>query len=372
VRGALRIQVLTLLALTGASTGALVGWAAGVLWLVSGLPGPSTAAAVAVVVGTAGLEALGRPRPPAVRTQVPQLWGRIFGPRTVAVLYGARLGVGPATILPTWMWWGAFALSAACGPWVAAAAGALFALTRTVVTHGSVAGVGSGPVMSRRIATVRRAERPIAIGVAMAVAALALAGCSRGGSERPAAAVVRSRPTTTLAPTPPSTAPATPEVLALDDALLDETLPGFLRDDAAVGAGPLDLEAAARAESDADAERALLETRGFVRGASRAWTGPGDDVAYVAVYEFAAAEGAAAYLVDGTEHLTARGATRFDVPSVVGARGFTTVDRGADGAVFTAHAITFTRGNRWFLVLLGSHSGQRTTAEAIDLAVRQG
>jgi hypothetical protein len=157
----------------------------------------------------------------------------------------------------------------------------------------------------------------------------------------------------------------------LDDALLDDTLPGFQRDDAALGAGPLDLERAARAESDVDAERAVLETRGFVRGASRAWTGPGDDVAYLAVYEFAAPEGAAAYLVDGTEHLTARRATRFDVPGVVGARGFTTVDHDTDGTTFTAHAVSFTRGNHWFLVLLGSHSGARTTDEVVDLAARQ-
>ncbi|MCU1376109.1 MAG: hypothetical protein JWO68_3395 [Actinomycetia bacterium] len=368
MRGALRIQVLLLLALTGAVTGALVGWVAGVLWLVLGGPAPTTTAAVIVVLVVAGLEAIGRPRPPAVRTQVPQLWGRIFGSRTVAVLYGARLGIGPATILPTWLWWGAFVLSAACGPWVAAGAGALFAVTRTVVTHGAVAGVRSGPVMSRRIATVRRAERPIAVGVAVAVAVLALAGC--GGGDDPAAAAPR-RTTTTLAPATSSTAPATPEVLTLDDALLDDTLPGFHRDDAAVGAGPLDLEAAARAEVDVDAERAVLETRGFVRGASRAWTGPDDDVAYLAIYEFADAEGAAAYLVDGTEHLGARGATRFDVPPVVGARGFTTLDHDEDGTAFTAHAISFTRGPRWFLVLLGSHSGRRTTTEAIDLAQRQ-
>lgn len=371
MRGALRIQVLTLLALTGALTGALLGWVAGVVWLAAGLPDPSTGAAIVVVVVIAALEALGRPRPVAVRRQVPQLWGRIFGARTVAVLYGARLGIGPATILPTWLWWGAFALGTACGPWVGAAVGATFALSRTLVTHGSVAGVRSGPAMSRRIHAVRRAERPIAVGVAVLVAVVALAGCSGGGAEGAAPRRSTTTTSTTFPDAPPSTAPITPEVLALDDVLLDDTLPGFTRDDEALGAGALDLEAAAKAEPDVDAERATLETRGFVRGASRAWTGPGDDVVYLAAYEFASAEGAAAYLLDGTEHLLARAATRFDVPGVTGARGFTTADRDRDGGTFTAHAVSYTRGPRWFLVLLGSHEATLTTDQAIALAQRQ-
>jgi hypothetical protein len=370
VRGALRIQVLGLLALTGALTGALLGWVAGLV--ATPFPDPTTAFAIGVVVVVAVLEAVGRPRPFAVRRQVPQLWGRIFGARTVAVLYGARLGVGPATILPTWLWWGAFVLGAACGPWPGALVGAVFALSRAVVTHGSVAGVRSGPAMSRRIHAVRRAERPIAVGIAILVAVLALAGCSGGGSDDAASkrstTTVDRRPVST---TTSSTAPTTPEVIALDDVLLDDTLAGFARDDAALGAGALDLEAAARAEADVDAERAVLETRGFVRGASRAWTGPGDDVVYLAAYEFASAEGAAAYLVDGTEHLLAREATRFDVPGVTGARGFTTVDHDADGTTFTAHAVAFTRGPRWFLVLLGSRHATLTTDQAVALATRQ-
>jgi hypothetical protein len=367
VRGALRIQVLALLALTGALTGALLGWVAGLV--ATPFPAPTTAFATGVVAVVAVLEAVGRPKPLAVRRQVPQLWGRIFGPRTVAVLYGARLGVGPATILPTWLWWGAFVLGAACGPWVGALVGAVFALARTAVTHGSVAGVRSGPAMSRRIQAVRRAERPFAVGIAVLVAVVALAGCSDGSEDATA------KTTTTIdrrpVPTTTSTAPTTPEVIALDDVLLDDALPGFTRHDAAVGAGALDLEAAAKAEADTDAERAVLETRGFVRGASRAWTGPDDDVVYLAAYEFASAEGAAAYLVDGTEHLLARQATRFEVPGVVGARGFTTVDHDADGTTFTAHAVAYTRGPRWFLVLLGSRHATLTTDQAIALAARQ-
>lgn len=347
-------------------TGALTGWVAGVLWTISPLPEATGELAVTVLVVAVVLEALGRPRPPSVRRQVPQLWGRLFEPRTVAVLYGARLGVGPATILPTWLWWGAFVIAAACGPWVGAATGAVFALVRAAVTHGAVAGIGEGGAMSRRIRAVRRVERPIALGLAALLVILALAGCGSdgdGGEDRP-----RTTTTTTeAAPVPTSTVPPTPETDALDDALLDDTLPGFTRDDEELGAGPLDLEAAAQAEADVDAERALLETRGFVRGASRAWVGPGDDVVYLAAYEFASADGAAAYLIDGAEHLGARGAQRFDVPGIDGAAGFTTVDD--DG--FTGHAVVYTLGPRWFLVLLGSPGASRTAEEAISLAERQ-
>lgn len=218
--------------------------------------------------------------------------------------------------------------------------------------------------MSRRIAGVRRLGRPVALGVVVLVVAILLAGCSGdgtgGGPTRTSLDLV---PDDTV---PPATTAPTPETAALDDLLLDDTFAGFARDDQAVGAGPMDLEAAARAEADVDAERALLETRGYVRGTSRAWVAPGDDVAYLAVYEFATPDGAAAYLLDGTEHLEARGAERFDVPGIEGAAGFTTTEPD-----FTAHAVTFTRGTRWFLVLLGSPAGSRSRPEAIGLASRQ-
>src|SRR5688500_18375498 len=92
VRGALRIQVLVLLTLAGAVTGALVGLVAGAAWQGAGLPEAGAVAALAAAAGAAVLEASPL-RPPSVRCQVPQPWGRLFGPRTVAVVYGARLGV---------------------------------------------------------------------------------------------------------------------------------------------------------------------------------------------------------------------------------------------------------------------------------------
>lgn len=347
----MRIQVIVLLAVSGAITGGIAGLALGVL----GLPsiGVGTATGIAIAAGL--LDVIGVPTL-AVRRQVPQYWGRIFEPRTVAVLYGARLGVGPLTILPTWLWWAAMIIGATIDPWVAAATGATFALVRT----GTMWAAGT------RAGAISRADRPIRLGVAVVIAVFALAACSGEDGEP----TMTLKPTVTSKPTTTTVTIATPEEHALTDLLLDDALPGFSRADDAVGAGPMDLDAAAAAEVDHDAERALLVTRGFVRGESRAWLGAGDDVVYLAVYELGSAAQADAYLVDGTETLAARDAKPFDVQDVAGAVGFTTVEQQESGD-FVAHAVAFTRGPRWFLVLVGSSQGTGTEAEAAQLAAAQ-
>jgi hypothetical protein len=213
---------------------------------------------------------------------------------------------------------------------------------------------------------------------------LALAGCSdRGGEEdaAPTTAVPTATPvpgpavttTTTTPPSPTTTMPPSPtnHESALTQLLLDEpSLAGFRRDDARLGAGPLDLEAAARAESDVEAERALLETRHFVGGSSRAWTNDDGDVVYLAVYRFADAAQASLYLLDGTETLLARGARPFDVPEIAGAVGFTAVDDDGRGP-FTTHAVAFAAGDRWALAIVGSKGTGRTPEDARAVAVAQ-
>jgi hypothetical protein len=360
VRGATRIQVITIQALAGAATAGALGLLLGVLWPGSeGSWGETLRTPWWLALVAAALDAL-QVRPPAVRTQVPAYWGRIFDARLVALLYGARLGVGPLTMLPTWLWWAAVVLGAAEGPWPSALVGATFAVTRTLTSW------LAGEVTVRRgPATVHRLDAKVRLAAAVLVAALALAACSDGDGDRDTAEEGRGAssddPTPTLELEPTTTTTTTPETEALDDLLLTDPLPGFELD----GGGPLDLDAAAAAETDPDAERALLETRGFVAGTERRFR-DGDRVVYLASYEFTDGAGAAAYLVDGTEHVTARGADQFDVP-LDGAVGFTTVD--PDG--FTAHAVAYTSGARWFLVLVGAPDASLTTQHAIDLATRQ-
>lgn len=357
--------VTLLLGASGALTGAAVGLVAGVAWRVAGLPDVAPAVALAVAAIALVLDGLGRPRPVAVRHQVPQVWGRYFGPATVAVLYGARLGVGPLTILATWTWWAALVLGASLGPWPSALVGAVFAVARTLTMTTAVAGARTGTAMSARIAAVRRARPVVAWISAVAVLAVALASCSSDGDDRAATTTTTEEPEA-LELEPETTTTTTPEDTAVTELLVEATLPGFSATDVTV----LDLDAAADAEQDVEAERSVLETRRFERGASRTWTDSNGDVAYVAVYRFADAAGASAYLADGAENLTARQATTFDVPEVPGALGFSTVEEGGGGA-FTTHAVAFTRGPLWFLVLVGSTGSGRTADEARAVVAAQ-
>lgn len=175
----------------------------------------------------------------------------------------------------------------------------------------------------------------------------------------------------TLELAPSSTTTTTPDDLALARLLLEEPpLEGFARADGIVGAGPLDLEGAAAAEDDPDAERDLLRTLGFERGVSRTWLDRDQDIVYLALYELGGAEDAEAYLAEGLARLRERGATTFDVPEVDGAVGLTTVEEGPD-ETFTAHAVAFTRGRRWLLALVGSAGSARTPDDARALAAAQ-
>lgn len=200
---------------------------------------------------------------------------------------------------------------------------------------------------------------------AAALAALLLAAC--GGDDAGRRAGDGTPGTLELTP---ETTTTKPEDTAMADLLIEEAPAGYARADRAMGTGPLDLAGAAAAETDHEAERALLETRGFRRGWSRAWLNPDDDVIYVAVYELGSDDAAARYLEDGTETLLARGAEPFDVPHVEGAWGYVTVDE-SEAGTFTAYAVAFTRGPHWFLVLNGSAGSGASPDTARHLAEAQ-
>jgi hypothetical protein len=256
-------------------------------------------------------------------------------------------------------------VAAACGPWVGAATGVAFAVSRTVTMEVAVRRIREGVAMSRRVSSLRAAERRVGWAVVAFVALVPVAACSgdddAGKESGPAREITSTTTDATISLEPETTTTTTPEDATLQDLLIDESLPGFVP----AGVDVLDLEAAAQAEVDPEAERSLLETRSFQRGVARRFVNEEDDVVYVAAYEFATPRDAEFYLADGTETVTARGATTFD-PELPDALGFTTREPG-----FTAHGVAFTRGNRWFLVLAGSETGARTVDEAKELAARQ-
>ncbi len=173
MRGRQKGLVAALLIGSAAATGALVGFAIGIAWMITGLGPLPRPLAAGLVLAALLLDLVarrsGRARPPSVGRQVPREWSRLFSPPTVAVLYGGRLGIGPATILPTWLWWALLVLAASAGVGASAAAGATFGAVRTLVMVGLAEWVR--PRAAPRMARLRAAE-PVALAV---LAPLALA-----------------------------------------------------------------------------------------------------------------------------------------------------------------------------------------------------
>lgn len=154
-----------------AASAALLGFAVGLPGLALSDPGPHAAALVVLAAVVLDLVAM-RPRgpmPPSVRKQVPVEWSRLFEPPVVALLYGARLGAGPLTILPTWLWWGAFLLGAWMGPFQGVAVGLAFAAARALSTLGL--GMWVRRRAAERMGALRALERRTAYGLLLIAAA---------------------------------------------------------------------------------------------------------------------------------------------------------------------------------------------------------
>ena len=389
-------------------TGALAGFGAGVTGRVVNLgPGPLDAGSALVVLLVSGVAAegswtlFGRPRPWSIGRQVPREWSSIFSPVTTAILYGARLGVGPLTQLSTWMWWIALGGGALLGVGPSVLIGTVFALIRLLVTI-AVSLWAEGPRHQQRFARLQRAQRPgwrLLLGIAL-VGGFVISGCSPDRPEldtsgpmlsprpddrndqegtpvtepaptrittttdsEPATMPTPTEPPTESVPTPtePPTesVPTTESVPAadrgLDPALLD-AIPAFTRIvDPAIDR-PLDLVAAAAIQPDPTEEQPLLETRGFRQGWTRAFrSDPSDvglsDVVVATVYEFEGPTEAAFYLEDGLITIGGYGGRFFDVPTIEGARGFVQ-EFEADGSPVVSIGVTFVREARWYLLYL--------------------
>ncbi len=398
--------------------------------------------------------AFGRPGPPTSGRQVPREWGKLFDLRIVALLYGARLGVGPLTILSTWTWWSFTIAAALIGPAAGALAGAVFGFVRLMVTIG-VSGISAlappdvRPEHHRRLFRRLRARRRsnwIAInGVGFAaVLAVMLAGC--GGGDEPSASaptsttissehtggsdlsttgdqpvaeqrsktgvgtpdpativtveledVVRTapidqdragstavdperdrRPSTMTAQTgaaadrpsvaSPSSAPAD-----LAQSLLP-TIAGFAPVDDSDGDRHLDLSAAADLQPDPSEEVALLETRGFKGGWTRAFLNETNDVAVLSVYQFEDAAEAEFYLEDGLITIGGYGGKFFDIEGQPGVRGFVqyfteTDDDGPEELV--SLGASFQMGPRWYLVYFVGSAGTVTPEVLVPAVAAQ-
>ena len=153
-------------------------------WSVGPARRPTPVAAVVLALTSIVLDRVhrstGRLRPPAVHTQVPQWWGQRYGPWWAAIRYGLRLGVGPATILNTWMWWAGAIIAVFSGPGWVVAATATFVCVRTIVMIGATFGPRDGVSMARRAQQLDRLQSRAESGgqavVLLAVVAIVIAG----------------------------------------------------------------------------------------------------------------------------------------------------------------------------------------------------
>lgn len=407
---------------SGLASGALVGLVLAIVAApIATTFTPSTGQIAALVAVGAALDAvqlaLGRPGPPTLGRQVPQEWARWFAAPVTALLYGARLGVGPLTILSTWTWWSVTVAASLLGPGSGALTGATFGLvklTAVAITSGLAEPAGH----SRLFGWLRAGRRPswgALTAVTLALSALATScGAATAGPDLatptpepdPTADAIQSRATETTStaiaadaadtdliipaeledvvrtsapdhtdPTvteQPSPEQAAAQPVTLGDELL-EGIADYESIDDPTADRHLDLLAAADIQPDPTEEIALLETRGYRGGWLRAFRNRHNDVAVATVYQFRDPGEAEFYLEDGLITIGGYGGTFFDIPDLPGVRGFVQQLSESDGESteeLVSLGASFHRDDRWYLLyFIGSPD--RVTPEVLVPALAE-
>lgn len=175
MRGRARLFASGILFVTSVAAALLIGIASNAvltqLWIALDFTLPRST--IEIVGGVGLLLDRLQIRPLAVHRQVPMVFGHRRGALAAAARYGPRLGVGPATILTTWLWWSGFIGSALLGRRAAMFAGAVFAGTRVALFLAAATGASDGQAMAARVARAARFE-PIVRGGCALTAAVAL------------------------------------------------------------------------------------------------------------------------------------------------------------------------------------------------------
>ncbi len=415
VRGLEKLLIFSLLLASASVTGGLVGFMLGVILILL----PDASGGSTLIVGLLGAAIIadlsnlvaGKPQPFTLGRQVPREWRDLLNPRLVAGLYGARLGVGPLTILSTWMWWAGSLAAATLGVWTSVLFGSLFAAAR-VVSMALVAGRADHASHEQVFGQLRRVRKPTWGGLNLVAGlgclALVLGACTGGGNGSEAgdaqvtttsflqatskatvspntssSSVSQEAPSVTALPNPeiqssvigaiPLNDPdiPNPDPLEADDLAgsLVAEVAQFSRIDQPEADRFLDLEAASASQPDPTEEGPLLETRGFRGGWTRAFRNDTQDVIVATVYDFANESEAAYYREDGLITLGGFGAEFFEVPQLPEARGFRTESSDGIGPIVT-WGLTFTQENQWYLIyLLGDP--QTATVEVLVQAVSE-
>lgn len=417
VRGRLRTQLFFILLLSATASGALVGFVGGVA--LAPLRVDSTNVIVALLlialVGDLSNQYTGRPRPVTLGTQVPREWRELLDPKVVAGLYGLRLGIGPATILSTWMWWAGALAAGLAGVWMSVMFGALFGATRivsTAVATRRAEVVGHSTWFGRLRTWQRPGWSALNMLAALVCVAAITSGCSNqvevenasvpssgqptnttievdaavasGPETDPDALADEETPSVTASPAPNAQSSAIDAIGAADPGA--PSLPPLSADELSrllvsevrqFGTVPeakanrfLDLDAATALQPDPTEEGPLLETRGFRGGWTRVFRNDTQDVLVTAVYDFENQTEAAFYREDGLITLGGYGAEFFDIPELPESRGFRTESRDEIGPIVT-WGLTFTTGNQWYLLYLVGDPQTATVDVLVSGAIQQ-
>jgi hypothetical protein len=132
----------------------------------------------------------------------------------------------------------------------------------------------------------------------------------------------------------------------------------------------LDLGAAADLQPDPRAETALLQTRGYRGGWTRAFRNPANDIVVASVYQFDDPAEAEFYLEDGLITIGGYGGHFFDLPALPGVRGFhQAIDDGHEP--LAALGAAFQAGNRWYLVYVVGSPATVTSRTLLDAVSSQ-
>ena len=359
----------------------------------------------------------GRLTPLSVGRQVPVEWGRLFDPRVVAVLYGARLGVGPLTMLSTWLWWAATLGAAMVGIAESVVVATAFGGIRLLVTVGAserADRAGHARWFTRLRSGTTRAWLSLdgAAVALLALVALTAAACTSNtnveagpdqldepetittsegaddvssdatnevdadGTATPTTtsdALTESSLSETSAPLVTSPDDIEPRPPAGEDALaavLLDDVSGFDPVQSPEADRPLSIDDAATLQPDPTEELPLLETRGYQGGWTRAFRNADNDIIITTVYDFVSALEAEFYLEDGTITLIGDGGTIYEVESIPGARGFRQ-DVVDGGETLVVYGITFTMQNQWFLVTILGDPATATPERLLPAAAAQ-
>ena len=156
---------------------------------------------------------------------------------------------------------------------------------------------------------------------------------------------------------------------SLASALLTD-LDGFERIDEPDADRHLDLTAASELQPDPTEEVALLETRRFAGGWTRAFINGANDVAVLSVYQFGDPGQAEFYLEDGLITIGGYGGSFFDIESLPGVRGFhqSLVD---DGEELISLGAAFHVGPRWYLIYVVGDLASVTPEVLVPIVAEQ-